>query len=192
MLIRSEQVIQGIIPQLFLGGACALWTEDGEQRNTGRDSLAAWLNAQGISYFDPQIHISTHGRDYEWDIDGPVEKKVRQDARMRIYEISPLSLASVTMFEVFDDARRGRRSLVWFHHGEDYAPAGLGNFQEVAANEKLAEQVGPLVHAHMVGFLKAGRRMRKELVAMLDDCPSITLAGSEDEVRETISREFSL
>ena len=190
MLIRSEQVLAGTHPQLFLGGACALWNEEGEQRNTGRDPIAAWLDEQGLSYFDPQIHMSTHGRDYEWELDGPVEKKVRLEAGMRIYEITPYSLASATMFEIFDDARRGRRSLVWFNHGDDYAPAGLGNFKVVAANDVLKEQVGVLVHAHMVGFLKAGKRMRMELCAMLDDCPQITIADSEAQVRDAITTRF--
>ena len=184
MLVTSEQFKEGRMPDVFLGGACSMVTAKGHERNPGRDPAADWLDQQKLSYFDPQIHPDTHGRDYIYELDGPVEKAARALARLRIYEITPWSLASVTMFEILDDVRRGRVSLVWFNGGEDYAPFGIGSTDDVRTDEDLEDRMGNPAHAHLVGILKAGRRMRKELQAMTADYPKLMFVRSLDELKE--------
>ncbi|HZM24741.1 MAG TPA: hypothetical protein VFC02_23530, partial [Anaerolineales bacterium] len=89
LLITSEMMEAGEMPLLFVGGASNIQSPSGPVRNPGRDTLARWLDHQGWSYFDPQIHPSTHGRDYIWGIDGPQEKRARELAKLRVYEINP-------------------------------------------------------------------------------------------------------
>ena len=78
LLVTSEMMQAGEVPLLFIGGASNIQTITGPMRNPGRDPLATWLDGQGWSYFDPQIHHTTHGRDYVWGIDGPQEKIARE------------------------------------------------------------------------------------------------------------------
>lgn len=117
-LITSEMMQKGEIPLLFTGGACNIQDVSGPVRNPGRDPLAHWLDEQGWSYFDPQIHPSTHGREYVWGIDGPQEKRARDEAKLRIYEITATTISAVTMLEIMDDARRNLKSVVWFNEGK--------------------------------------------------------------------------
>jgi hypothetical protein len=44
MLITSEMMQQGAMPQLFTGGACNIQDVTGPIRNPGRDPLATWLD----------------------------------------------------------------------------------------------------------------------------------------------------
>lgn len=186
MLITSEMVQQGVRPLLFTGGACNIQTPEGPIRNPGRDPLADWLDAKGWSYFDPQIHPSTHGREYVWGIDGPQEKKARQEAQLRIYEISATTISGVSVMEVLDDARRGRSSVVWFNGGRVFTPMGLGDRDALHANTALHEKVGEMVFQHLLAYVHSGFRLRSELQAMLADCPSIVFVDSLDELKASI------
>lgn len=187
MLITSEMMAQGTIPLLFAGGACNIEGRDGPIRNPGRDRLHALLDEQGKSYFDPQIHPTTHGRDYLWGIDGPQEKKARELAKLRIYEIIATTISSVTMIEIMDDARRGRCSIVWFDGGKVFAPVGLGDRDEIKGNLELRAKVGEMVYAHLVAYVNAGRQLRNELSVMLNDCPHIVIVNSFDELKDAIT-----
>ncbi|HXQ35158.1 MAG TPA: hypothetical protein VN843_14175, partial [Anaerolineales bacterium] len=104
LLITSEAMQAGEMPLLFIGGASNIQSPSGPVRNPGRDRLARWLDHQGWSYFDPQIHPSTHGRDYIWGIDGPQEKRAREMAKLRVYELNPFTIAAVSIMEIMDDA----------------------------------------------------------------------------------------
>jgi hypothetical protein len=186
-LITSEMMQAGAVPLLFTGGACNIQGVDGPIRNPGRDPLARWLDKQDYSYFDPQIHPATHGRDYIWGIDGPQEKKAREQAKLRIYEITATTIAAVTMLEIMDDARHGRTSIVWFNGGKIFAPVGLGDRDQLRNNETLQQQVGEMVHSHLLAYVDAGRQIRNELLLMLADCPYIIFVNSFDELKRAIT-----
>ena len=186
LLVTSEAIAAGTLPVLFTGGACNIQGLDGPIRNPGRDRLHAWLDEQGWSYFDPQIHPTTHGRDYVWGIDGPQEKKAREIADLRIYEITASTISAVTMLEIMDDARRGRMAIAWFNHGKIFAPIGLGDRDELKGREELRNQVGPMIHSHLLAYVNAGRQLRNELPLMLSDCPHIVFVNSFDELKQSI------
>lgn len=186
-LITSEMMQAGEVPLLFTGGACNIQGPDGPMRNPGRDPLARWLDEEGYPYFDPQIHPSTHGRDYIWGIDGPQEKKAREQARLRVYEITATTIATVTMLEIMDDARRARTSIVWFNSGRTFAPVGLGDRDQLKSNEMLRQQVGETVYSHLLAYVDAGRQIRTELLLMLADCPYIIFVNSFDELKRAIA-----
>ncbi|MEY3219934.1 MAG: hypothetical protein RIT27_1291 [Pseudomonadota bacterium] len=188
MLVTSEMMRNGVKPLLFTGGACNIQTEKGTERNRGRDELAKWLNEKEWSYFDPQIHQLTHGREYIWDIDGLQEKRAREIAKLRIYEITPTTIASMTMLEIMDDARLHRMSIVWFNDGgESFSPIGLGNKDELLENIALKEKVGNLVFSHLLAYVNAGRQTRTELQLMLADCQSVVFVNSFDELKLAIT-----
>lgn len=185
-LVTSEMMQTGVTPQLFTGGACNIQGVDGPERNPGRDGLARWLDKMGWSYFDPQIHPSTHGRDYIWGVDGPQEKRAREQARLRVYEITSTTIAAITMLEIMDDARVGRNSIVWYHDGKSFAPIGLGDRDQIKNNHALRQHVGETVFHHLVAYVDAGRQLRYELPLMLADCPHIVFVNSFDELTKAV------
>lgn len=187
MLVTSEMMQAGVVPLLFTGGASNIQSPTGPVRNPGRDPLAYWLDEQGWSYFDPQIHPDTHGRDYIWGLDGPQEKKAREMAKLRVYEIIPTTIAAVSTLEIMDDARRNRTSLVWFNDGRTFTPFGLGSLDELSRNESLRLKVGDMVYAHLIAYIKAGNQLRSELMLMLVDCPHIVFVNSFEELKTAIT-----
>lgn len=186
MLVTSEMMNEGVSPRLFTGGACNIQAPNGPVRNPGRDRLALWLDEQGYSYFDPQIHPTTHGRDYRWELDGPNEKLARESAQLRIYEITATTIAAISMLEIMDDARHGRQSIVWFHGGRTFAPIGLGTRDELRDNTELRQHAGELAYSHLLAYVNAGRLLRNELVIMLDNSPHITFVDSYEDLKEAI------
>jgi len=186
LLITSEMMEAGEMPLLFVGGASNIQSPSGPVRNPGRDTLARWLDHQGWSYFDPQIHPSTHGRDYIWGIDGPQEKRAREMAKLRVYEINPLTIAAVSVMEIMDDARRQRLSVVWYDGGRSFKPLGLGDRDDLRGNEKLREQIGDMAYWHLDAYINAGRHIRIELPKMLEDCLNIVFVESFDEVKSAV------
>jgi len=192
MLITSEMMEEGYTPLLFTGGACNIQGLHGPERNPGRDPLAVWLDHKGWSYFDPQIHPSTHGRDYVWGIDGPKEKLARSQAKLRMYEITPTTISAVTMLEIMDDARAGRTSIVWFNHGQTFEPIGIGGRDELSSNVELKQQVGNTIHHHLLAYVNSGRQLRSELQLMLAECQNIVFANSFDELKLAITHLMSL
>lgn len=186
-LVTSEMMKEGNRPLLFTGGACNIQGPDGAVRNPGRDRLARWLEERGWSYFDPQIHPSTHGRDYVFELDGPQESVARANACLRVYEILPTNIGAISILEVMDDARRGRESVVWFHGGRDFEPNELGERDVLKANDELRRRVGGLVFHHLVAHADAGRQMRCYLTVMLEDCPLITFVDSFEELKYALN-----
>ena len=191
-LITSEMMEQGIMPLLFTGGACNIQGFDGPERNPGRDPLAFWLDTKGYSYFDPQIHPETHGREYIWGIDGPQEKIAREQTKLRIYEITDTTIAAVTMMEIFDDARRGRPCIVWFNNGKDFAPIGLGSVDDMNQNTPLQKKLGAMIYSHLQAYVKAGVHLRNELQLFLSDCPDVVFVDNFDELTLAIEQLLSV
>ena len=187
LLVTSEMMQAGDMPLLFVGGASNIQTITGPIRNPGRDPLARWLDEQGWSYFDPQIHYATHGRDYIWGIDGPQEKIAREITKLRVYEINPYTIAAVSVMEVMDDARLGRNSIVWYNGGRIFAPLGLGDRDELRNNHELRERIGDMAYWHLDAYVNAGRHIRIELPKMLEGCKNIIFVESFDEVKSVIT-----
>lgn len=187
LLVTSEMMEKGRRPMLFTGGACNIQSETGPIRNPGRDPLARWLDESGWTYYDPQIHPVTHGRDYVWGIDGPQEKIAREHAKLRVYEITATTIAAVTMLEIMDDARAGRISIVWFNEGRTFAPVGLGTRDSLQNNHQLRRNVGEMVYSHLLAYVNAGRLLRMELALMLADSPYIVFVDSFDELKKSIT-----
>lgn len=187
LLITSEMMQAGEVPLLFIGGASNIQTEGGPIRNPGRDPLSRWLDEQGWSYFDPQIHYATHGRDYIWGIDGPQEKIAREVTKLRVYEINPYTIAAVSVMEVMDDARLGRHSIVWYNGGRIFTPLGLGNRDDLRNNHLLREKIGEMPYWHLDAYINAGRHIRIELPKMLEGSKHIVFVESFDEVKSAIT-----
>lgn len=179
----SEMMQMGVIPQVTLGGACGIVCSSGIIRNTGRDLLGETLSLKGISFFEVQIAPSTHGREYNWELDAPNEKKARQLSVVRVYEIRPDTLAGVTHEEIMDDHANGRRSIVWFH-GEGFSPIGLGSSKALKENKAVKALVGELYFDQLLAFVKAGEQMRVELELMLKDSQWITFVHGDEDVVE--------
>ena len=188
-LVTSEDLYAGKRVDLFLGGACNLRRAEGLMRNTGRDELEAWLDSQGWTYYDPQIHPSTHGREYDWARDSEAEKQARAMASLRVYEIIPETLGATTMLEIFDDAVRQRPSVVWLD-GAGFTLSDLGQAATFKADEAQRSHLGPVIHGHLLDLLKTGERLRKELRRMLADNPHIRFADSLDQVKSIIGAHF--
>ncbi len=186
MLVTSEMLLDGHEPLLFLGGACNVQGPEGPERNPGRDPLARWLDERGWSYFDPQIHPSTHGRGYAFEIDGRQEGRARAVARLRLYEILPVTHGSVTMLEVLDDARRGRDSVVWFHGGREFVPTGLGDLPRLRRDTELRERLGEQLFHHLVAYVGSGRHLRRHMEVMVGDSPHVVLVDSLSEVKRQV------
>ncbi len=187
LLVTSEMMQAGEMPLLFIGGASNIQTEGGPIRNPGRDPLARWLDEQGWSYFDPQIHYATHGRDYIWGIDGPQEKIAREVTKLRVYEINPYTIAAVSVMEVMDDARLGRISIVWYNGGRIFTPLGLGSRDDLRNNENFRQQIGEMAYWHLDAYLNAGRHIRIELPKMLEGVKNIVFLESFDEVKTAVA-----
>lgn len=187
LLVTSEMMQAGEVPLLFTGGASNIQTANGPIRNPGRDALAKWLDKQGWSYFDPQIHPSTHGRDYIWGIDGPQEKNARELTKLRVYELNPFTIAAVSIMEVMEDARLGRISIVWYNGGRVFTPPGLGDRDQLRDNQKLRRQIGNLAYWHLDAYVNAGRHIRIELPKMLEGVKNIVFVESFDEVKTAIT-----
>ncbi len=187
LLVTSEMMQAGEMPLLFTGGASNIQTLEGPMRNPGRDPLARWLDEQGWSYFDPQIHYATHGRDYIWGIDGPQERIAREITKLRVYEINPYTIAAVSVMEVMDDARLGRNSIVWYNGGRIFSPYGLGDRDELRNKHELRQQIGEMAYWHLDAYINAGRHIRIELPKMLDGCKNIVFVESFDEVKSVIT-----
>lgn len=186
-LVTSEKMQAGATPLLFTGGACNIQDVSGPVRNPGRDPLAAWLDQKGWSYFDPQIHPVTHGREYAWEKDGPQEKRARELARLRVYEITATTISAVAMLEIMDDARRGWQSIVWFNGGENFAPIGLGDYRQLSADKELERNIGKTAYSHLLAYVNAGRHIRLEVPKMLTDCPHISFVFNLKDLKKAIS-----
>lgn len=186
MLITSEMMQTGVVPLLFTGGACNIQELTGPIRNPGRDPLAKWLDEKEWSYFDPQIHPITHGRDYIWGIDGPQEKKARHQAKLRVYEITATTLAAVSMLEVMDDARSQRPSIVWFNGGRIFTPIGLVDLDHMKRNDELRQEMGEAAYSHLIAYINAGNQLRNELLLTLSSCQYIVFVNNFEELKKAI------
>ncbi len=172
---------------VFSGGACNIIDRDGNSvRNPGRDGVNDWLDANGILFFEPQIHLDTHDRDYDWDIDGPAEQAARENARVTLYQIGDDTMAGVTCLEVLRDAGKGKNVVIW-----------LTGVQDVKGNPVFSpnvdvEAVEGVLGVHLGQYVKNGTQLRKNLVAFTKDMSNVTICRSEMEVQQVIGNALNI
>jgi hypothetical protein len=178
--LKSADISKKTHIDVFLGGASSISTKDGPIRNPGRDRLWQWLSDAGLTYFDPQIHLTTHKRDYDQKIDGPKEKLARRIAKLRVYEIIPETMAPITFFELLDDVRKRRRSIAWIHGPFRYIPTGTGSIDDLKQNTALQKSVDPAIYYQLMEGVKGGNRMRDELPQMIGRSKHSTFVEADD------------
>jgi hypothetical protein len=166
-MLSGEKEVQDAIDSgkriVFSGGACNYVLEDGSvARNPVRDAINDELVRRGIIFFDPQIHKDSHGRGYDYKIDGLSEKLATKASKNDLFVLDARTTGGVTTMEIIRDKNRpgseGNERVVFFNsadHTTRFEPLGLnteaGRIQQCKQFEKNALQ------------------MRKEFLAMLKD-----------------------
>lgn len=191
-LVSAEQAHRTVV---FSGGAGNIITGGGETvRNSGRDQFNTWLDTEGIPFFDPQIHPITHGRSYDWNVDGPSEKAARAAASVLVYQIGDDTIAAVTALEVMKDAMAGRPVVVWFSgllsekRKPTFTPKGVRlspTARTMFGNHKASQP--PAVAAHLNAYEKAGNQLRAELVALLADHSNVVFVTDLKEAKRVVA-----
>ena len=181
LLVGPQEASRTVV---FSGGACNAIDESGSSiRNERRDSLNTRLDAAGTPFFDPQIHDTTHGRGYNYDLDGPAEKAARAAAQVLLYEIGDDTIAGVSHLEIIRDALSGRPVIVWNSGGSDdrgrpdFRPRGIDTSKPVTRM-----LLGKTVLAHLAQYEKTGKQLRYEVQAFLMGIDNAHFVRSEDEV----------
>lgn len=130
-LLVGEAEVQACDEFIFSGGACNYIDSMGkETRNTGRDTINDLLEAEGINFFDPQIDKETHGRGYEYSIDGKSENLARVKSTVDLYELNPFSFGAVTQIEIIDDIRHNEgEQVIYLNRQQEkfFTPLGMDN-----------------------------------------------------------------
>ncbi len=190
-LVSGEQANRTVV---FSGGASNTITGGGgTARSIGRDRFNTWLDSLEVPFFDPQIHPSTHGRSYDWSVDGPAEKAARAAASVLFYQIGDDTIAGVTALEVIKDGVSGRPVVVWFSGARSekgkslFLPRGVRLPPTVRTmfGERKASQP-PAVAAHLQAYEKAGNQLRAELVAMLADHGNVVFVTDFEEAKKAV------
>ena len=178
-LLNGPESAQTVV---FSGGACNVIDKEGNNvRNTERDQLNTWLNDQNIPFFDPQIHPDTHGREYDWDIDGPAEKSARDNADVTIYQIGNDTQAVSTCLEVIRDAGENKNVILLL----------TGNF-DTKGNPIFEPEVeipddGSTISVHLKQYVDNGNKGRKNILAFVKNDPNVTICITLQEVQAAIS-----
>jgi hypothetical protein len=174
---------------VFSGGACNAIDAVGDKvRNVGRDALNDWLNEQGILFFDPQIHEDTHGRGYDYDIDGPAEQQARQVAKVTLYEVTPDTLGGVTCLEVLRDVLSDKQVVLWFS-GPSEAFDAKGRAKFTPAID--LSNVDGLAAIHLAQYVDAGTKLRANLMAFIKGRDNVIIVRSLEEAQRAITEKLN-
>ena len=174
---------------VFSGGACnAIDAVGNKVRNVGRDGLNDWLNELGIPFFDPQIHEDTHGRGYDYDIDGPAEQKARKLAKVTLYEVAPDTLGGVTCLEVLRDVLSGKKVVLWFS-GPDSAFDAKGRAKFTPAID--LSNVEGLAAIHLAQYVDGGTKLRANLMAFIKGLDNVIIVRSLEEAQRAINEQIN-
>jgi hypothetical protein len=168
------------LTQVFSGGACNLLDEEGRLlRNRERDKINDWLTAQGIRFFDPQIHPDTHGVEYDYMLHHRVELAAREAATLNLYEVSPRSFGGITSFEIAADHFRAQEPMViYFSDGDpdkDVLPShtAKGHPLFVPDGVKTSDKAR---QAHYREFIKNANNIRKYVMNFAREMSTLTVA----------------
>jgi hypothetical protein len=173
--------------QVFSGGACNILNTGGELlRNTERDPINDWLTGQAITFFDPQIHPDTHGREYDYATDHKLEIAARAAAKVNLYEVSPRTFGGITSLEIAADKfRRFEPMVIYFSDGDptrdmipEHSEAGHPLFRPDGIRD--SDQA---MQAHYRELIKNGNNMRKHLMITARSLDTLTVSFS-DQVHE--------
>ncbi len=138
---RTDDVTRALHVQVVVGGTSNVVVGAERWRNTGRDLLMQLLDEQGISWFNPEIHESTHGRRYNYEIDGPVEQAALDNAQVIVLELSNLTPAPSTMIEALKYAIMGRRLVVVFDGEGGIDPPTCQKILRIVRGEEVPDDV---------------------------------------------------
>lgn len=168
--------------QVFSGGACNIRDAKGQLlRNEERDSINDWLTEQGITFYDPQIHPDTHGREYDFAIDYPMEAAARAAADIHLYEVSPLTMGGATAMEIgLNERQNNAATIIFFSDGRYYKDMLPPHSRE---GYPLFEPHGlrhgkDTMQAHYREMVKTGNLMRKYCFKFAEQLSSLTVAFS--------------
>ena len=173
---------------VFSGGMCNYVGAEGSlARNPRRDELNNQLRAKGHEVFDPQIDESTHGRPYNYDIDGPAEQNARAKAHVLIYQVGSETMAGVTLLEVENDVKSGRKVILWLSGEID--SKGRPLFKPLGLNpESITDSA---TKAHVLQMLKQGNSMRANLLDFTKEATNLRVVATEGGVIGAL-KEFGI
>lgn len=168
------------LTQVFAGGACNIMDEQGIlQRNAERDRINDWLTEQKIVFFDPQIHLDTHGEDYDYGKHHPLELAARQAAKVNLYEISPFTFGGITSLEIaIDHLRRREPTVIYYSDGDanqDVFPPHTPREGYPLFTPKGIRSSAANAQAHYREFRKAGNLMRRYILNLAGELETLTV-----------------
>ncbi len=188
--MNRKHLLQGTASEntvVFCGGTSNKMTRNGKlTRNTGRDGIHALLETQGVNYFDPQIHPETHGRDYDYGVDGPAEQSARKVAKVLMYEVGDGAQGVVTALEVINDALAGKQMIVWLNSPTD--PQGKLTFNP---DVDMAAATDPGVVGHLKEYVKNATNLRNSLRAFVKDRTNVRVCLTEADVVSAINEQLN-
>ena len=147
-------------------------------RNPNRDALNKRIKERGYEVFDPQIDEVSHGRRYDYTIDGPAEQAARKGAYVTLYELADGTQAAVTQLEILNDVIAGKRVILWLS-GE---PNGKGKPQYKPAGFNADNISDPATKAHALQGVKQGNDMRANLIDFTKGKSNLRTVRTFDEV----------
>ena len=167
---------------------CNVIGADGEsRRNHGRDELNKKLRSYGHVVFDPQIDETSHGRPYDYAIDGPAEQLARAKAYVHVYQLGSETFGGVTMLEIMRDVSLGKQVVLWLTGAVNeknrpvFEPAGWDE-------ESIG---GAATRAHAKQMLKQGSSMRANLIDFTAGAKNLKVVRTIEEVEEAL-RSFGV
>jgi len=181
---------------IFLGGSSNNLDENGiQQRGKGRDFLSHLIQQDGdmdgdgfqdddsIVFYDPQIHEETHGRGYNFSVDGPTEALARDLSAVNVYEIGNRSLSIVTMMEIICDVAKGKKIVFWMDD----------RFIPVEPNTKDGkETVNQIIEKHIAVLVKAEKDARNYFMKFVNEFNKVTARKNPVIVEYTAEEENDL
>ena len=167
--VELDFYIRNKIPYVFLGGACNIINENGENTyNDGRDTLADKLQEQNIPHFDPQIW----GRNYDPVSDGFAEQAAHKHSNINLFEIRPDTFGGVTAFEAIGKKYCSDVKSIVFLNSD---------------NKKtlFRPELNKNVQTHLFEYQRAGTNLRSDCIKFLRMAGSVdsgkVIIGGNDE-----------
>ncbi len=172
------------LTQVFSGGACNVLDSDGNLlRSSERDRINDWLTKQGVYFFDPQIHPSTHGVEYDYMIHYPLEMKAREAATINLYEVSPHTFGGITSFEIATDHFKHKEPMVIYYSDGDAENDSLPAHSETGHPLFVPKGIHTnpkAMHAHYREFRKNGNNMRRYLMGYAQEMSTLTVTVTDE------------
>jgi len=181
-LIQSLDEIGKV--QVFSGGASNIVDAEGKLvRNVERDEINNWLTKQGLHFYDPQIHPSTHGREYDYEVDHKLEVACRRESLINIYEMSPRTFGGVTSMEIaIDEFRFEQPTIIFFSDGKQnrdvipvHSKEGYPLFEPYGIGKNEAA-----TRTHYKEMIKNANRMRKYLMLFAVELQALSVTFGKE------------